>query len=68
MEEVKVLRPLRVLQEDEGDVQAFIRLSPTVLFKAPKCYGNWQDVTQCHLCPTGKACSVKQELEYRRVK
>lgn len=50
--------------------EKFIRLSPTVLFHVPKCYGNYN--VRCAVmtgpCPVEHSCIVNQPTELIEVK
>jgi hypothetical protein len=43
----------------------YIRLSETVLFRVPDCYGQAPIPDACPRCPIRKWCSDKQEVIWR---
>ena len=49
---------------------AYVRLSPTVLFRVPDCYGLHKAFVgseKCWLCAVNKQCAVGQPVELRDV-
>lgn len=54
------------MEVSKVDTGLYIRLSPTVLFKAPECYGHpGQKDGDCSLCPVSKQCYLGVKPEVR---
>jgi len=57
-----------VISAKTNKTKLYVRLSPTVLFPAPSCYGQHKRMEgseKCWLCAVGKRCRSGQSTEER---